>query len=94
MSETLLERLEKARAEVARLEREATAATCAEVGHRWKTRGGCNAGCHKECTCSVPVHECEVCKDCDYGDNVWADDVRRQCLENNGPFEDEEGDQA
>ncbi|RVD32016.1 hypothetical protein EN742_33425 [Mesorhizobium sp. M4A.F.Ca.ET.020.02.1.1] len=90
MSETVLDRLEKAKAEVARLEIEARAAHCSVVGHRWKSIGGCNAGCHKDCSCSVPVHECEVCKECDYGDNAWADETRRNCVAVNGPFEDEE----
>lgn len=78
----LIDRLEAARAEVSRLEREAAAATCAEVGHRWKHIGGSNASCERsDCGCSVPVHECEVCKDCDYGDNAEAKEVRRSCTE-------------
>lgn len=89
MNARLIDRLEAARAEVARLEREAAAATCAEVGHRWVSLGGRNAGCHKDCSCSVPVHECEVCKDCDYGDNQWARDTMADCLRVNGPFPEE-----
>lgn len=75
---TLAERLETARAEVALLERQAAAATCAEVGHRWKCLGGANCGC-PDGSCSVPVHECEACKDCDYGDNPEAAEVRARC---------------
>ncbi|EHK57725.1 hypothetical protein MAXJ12_08379 [Mesorhizobium alhagi CCNWXJ12-2] len=74
--------MEAARAEVSRLEREAAAATCAEIGHSWKSIGGCNAACENiDCGCSVPVHECEVCGDCDYGQNAEADEVKRTCTE-------------
>jgi len=80
----LLDKLDAARAEVARLEREAAGAPCAEVGHRWKFRGGKNAGCGDGCGCSVPVHECEACGDCDYGDTPAADEVRQACAEGRG----------
>lgn len=81
-----LEELENARAEVARLERIVAAASCAEVGHRWKFTGGRNCCCEavevgESGGCSIPVHECEVCGDCDYGDNQDATDVRATCLE-------------
>ncbi len=75
----LAEQLEMARAELARLERMAVAATCAEVGHRWVCLGGANCGCEGG-SCSVPVHECSSCHDCDYGDNAEADEVRARCL--------------
>lgn len=81
---TLSEQLEAARQNVARLEREVAAANCAEVGHRWKCLGGRNAGCDlegRDCHCSVPVHECEVCGDCDYGENAVAQEVFRACTE-------------
>lgn len=78
---TLLEHLEAARAEVARLEREVAAGPCREVGHAWRLIGGCSAGCDRDCRCSVPVHECAKCRDCDYGDNDEADKVREQCAE-------------
>lgn len=84
MSGTLVDHLEAARAEVARLERQIAASTCAEVGHRWKHIGGCNAGCElsdRDCGCSVPVHECEICGDCDYGNNAEAAAVKRTCTE-------------
>lgn len=77
----LVDRLNDARAEVSRLERQMAAATCAEVGHRWVSIGGCNAGCEPNCCCSVPVHECSVCKDCDYGENEEAKIIRKRCDE-------------
>lgn len=54
---------------------------CAVLGHRWKFTGGCNCGCRDDVACSVPVHECEACGDCDYGENEEADQVRRDCRE-------------
>jgi hypothetical protein len=74
----LAEQLESAKAEVARLERAAAAATCAEVGHRWESLGGANCGC-KAGACSVPVNTCTACGDCDYGDNDDASEIRRAC---------------
>lgn len=55
---------------------------CAALGHRWEFIGGKNAGCElgSDCWCSVPVHEC-ACGDCDYGDNVEADEIRVRCAE-------------
>ena len=75
----LLDALEAARAEVLRLERQAASATCAEIGHRWLSVGGRNAGCGLYCGCSVPVHECSVCKDSDYGENAEAEEIRADC---------------
>lgn len=54
---------------------------CAEEGHSWRSLGGCNAGCSESCGCSVPVHECSRCGDCDYGDNAEADSIRDHCRE-------------
>jgi hypothetical protein len=65
--------------ESARLKRAIASAPCAEVGHRWKFVGGCNACCSDECNCSVPVHECEVCGDCDYGENEEAREIIAKC---------------
>lgn len=48
--------------------------------HDWQHIGGCNAGCDPYCNCSIPVHECARCGDCDYGRNPEADDVRAECL--------------
>lgn len=53
---------------------------CATLGHRWIFTGGAACGC-PDGACSVPVHECESCGDCDYGDNVVADQVRTRCAE-------------
>lgn len=75
------EELERAKNEVARLERIVATRPCAEVGHRWKHIGGSNAGCEKDCACSIPVYTCEVCKDCDYGENEEAREVRADCAE-------------
>jgi len=55
---------------------------CQSLGHKWKFVGGRTAGCSDdldECDCSVPVHECEICGDCDYGENEEADEVRQEC---------------
>ena len=81
VSRDLLTDLGKARARVAQLERAVRQASCREVGHDWKSIGGCNAGCRlgKDCGCSVPVHECTKCGDCDYGDNDWAEKTRTEC---------------
>lgn len=58
---------------------------CLSNGHTWKFIGGANAGCGPACACSIPVHECIVCGDCDYGDNDEANDKREECalLEHN-----------
>lgn len=52
---------------------------CEVLGHVWKHRGGRNCGCDDRAGCSVPVHECEACGDCDYGENEEADEIRRRC---------------
>lgn len=78
---TPIQRLEAARAEVAQLERQIAGMTCKQRGsHRWKSIGGANCGC-PEGNCSVPVHECEDCKDCDYGENAEANEKRVECAE-------------
>ena len=51
---------------------------CREA-HDWVSIGGCNAGCSDFCCCSVPVHECSRCGDCDYGENDEAEEVRKNC---------------
>lgn len=53
--------------------------SCEVYGHDWKSLGGCNAGCDELCACSVPVHECTRCKDCDYGENDEAIATRERC---------------
>lgn len=52
---------------------------CQDGKHDWRFRGGCNAGCCDDCACSVPVHECAGCGDCDYGQNEEADEIRAGC---------------
>ena len=52
---------------------------CCEAGHDWQPAGGCNAGCHADCSCSVPVHKCSRCGDYDYGVNEEAQQVRADC---------------
>lgn len=62
--------------------------SCAVRGHRWKHIGGMNACCDwggGGCHCSIPVHECTDCGDCDYGENAEADDIKRQCAEQGDP---------
>lgn len=77
----LADKLDDARAEVARIERAIGAATCAEIGrHTWASIGGANCGCDGG-QCSIPVLECERCGDSDYGDNEEARDFRKQCAE-------------
>lgn len=50
-----------------------------DAGHDMQSIGGCNAGCHDDCSCSVPVHTCTRCGYCDYGVNAYADEVRHGC---------------
>lgn len=56
---------------------------CAQGDHRWKRIGGCACCCdlgdniHGEC--SLPVHECEECGDCDYGDNADSAKIKAEC---------------
>jgi len=52
---------------------------CAILGHVWEHAGGANCGCHEDAQCSVPVHECRVCGDFDYGDNDEAREQRAEC---------------
>ena len=75
----LLDDLEKAEAELARIKREIAQGPCREFGHTWVLRGGTNAGCGDGCQCSVSLHVCTKCGDCDYGDNQEADEIRTQC---------------
>lgn len=48
-------------------------------GHAWSSVGGANAGCGEDCFCSVPVHECSRCGECDYGENDEASEIRSAC---------------
>lgn len=52
---------------------------CSDVGHAWKFYGGKNAGCNDDCSCSVPVYHCVVCKDYDYGINDEGAQIIRDC---------------
>jgi hypothetical protein len=82
---SLANELREAEANVEALKRRIAAATCAQIGeHDWKSVGGCNAGCDDDCCCSVPVHACTRCGDCDYGQNKWADETRAKCREKRG----------
>ena len=78
MMQNPLDRVAALREEANRLERIINSKSCAE-GHIWVSVGGCNAGCCDECCCSVPVNQCKVCGQYDYGDNEDARDVRSNC---------------
>lgn len=75
----ILQELEDARAKVKALEQRIKNEHCSKVGHTWESLGGCNAGCHEHCSCSVPVNHCPKCGDCDYGQNSEADEIRSKC---------------
>lgn len=87
---SLLDEIADLDAKLAQLKRRAAAAPCAEVGHRWKFLGGANAGYDDRCRCSVPVHECEACGDCDYGINVEGREIRSKCVERRAEDGDED----
>lgn len=65
---TLRDEIKELEAKLTYLRHKEATGGCAEVGHRWKFIGGSNAGCGPNCCCSVPVCECKVCRDCDYGE--------------------------
>jgi len=73
--------LAEAEAQVHRLKREMAQGPCVEFGHDWQFTGGKNAACGDGCGCSVPVHVCTKCGDCDYGDNDEADRIKGRCNE-------------
>lgn len=52
---------------------------CAILGHKWVFTGCAPCGCDTYLGCSIPVYECELCGDCDYGDNEEADKTRADC---------------
>lgn len=54
---------------------------CVHGDHDWQSTGGCHCGCEDGRSCSVPVHECTRCGDCDYGDNDEARDIVAKCAE-------------
>lgn len=85
----LTDKLETARAEVARLERIAATATCRDLGCDMVNVGGANCGCMfmddqgnpLPGQCSVPVNSCSRCGDCDYSENDEARETRSYCHE-------------
>lgn len=52
---------------------------CNVLGHKWVFLGGAHASCECGGGCSVPVYECSACGDCDYGENVEADEIKAEC---------------
>lgn len=93
---SLSDQLEAARAHVAHLERIAATATCRELGCDMKSIGGCCASCdgeHGLCSCSVPVHTCTRCGDCDYGENEQAEQIRADCKLTRDPLFEHEPDE-
>ena len=85
---TLREELEEAEGRIAHLRRQIAASGCAKAGHKWKHLGGKNCGCFEGSSCSLPVHECEVCGDCDYGENRWSTEQIAKCRDY-GPLADQ-----
>lgn len=76
---TLRDQLVEAEDRAAELRRRIAAEGCATAGHVWRHIGGRNAACSDDCGCSVPVHECTVCGDSDYGDNPEAAKTLAEC---------------
>jgi hypothetical protein len=52
-------------------------------GHTMEFAGGANCGC-EDGACSVPVYECALCGDSDYGENDEAKAKRRHCTDLKG----------
>lgn len=80
---SLREELAEVEARAAHLRNRIGAENCFTAGHDWRHVGGKNAGCDRgnDCGCSVPVHECLVCGDSDYGDTPEAAQIIRHCAE-------------
>lgn len=75
----IAQQIDEAKANLERLERQAAAATCSELGrHDWNSTGGAGCGCENG-FCSVPVNICARCGDCDYGENADAREIRLAC---------------
>jgi hypothetical protein len=55
---------------------------CNVLGHVWVFTGARWCGCEgsESRGCSVSVHECSACGDCDYGENDEADEIRAECV--------------
>lgn len=54
---------------------------CSILGHKWVMRGGASCCCPDGGGCSIPVHECVACGECDYGDTEEAVKIRARCVE-------------
>lgn len=54
---------------------------CAQGEHAWKFIGCAPCCCDDLGGCSMPVHVCENCGDCDYGENEESSIVRTRCRE-------------
>lgn len=74
-------KLERIEADLKRRTQRELVEICQTIGCDMQSVGGCNAGCGDDCYCSVPVHKCTRCGDCDYGENEEAEQVRRDCAE-------------
>lgn len=81
---SLLDELSDLEARAAALRRQIAAGPCREYGHDWKHIGGRNAGCSRDCSCSVPVYHCSKCGDYDYGDNAEAAEKIAECARSDG----------
>lgn len=53
--------------------------SCLRDGHAWKFIGCRACGCERSGGCSIPVHRCTVCNDCDYGENEEACRIEENC---------------
>ena len=76
----LRELINEKRKELEALEQSAKSESCLKLGHDWIFSGGKNCGC-VDGDCSVPVHKCSRCGDCDYGDNAEADRLKESCFQ-------------
>ena len=54
---------------------------CQDGKHQPQLVGGMNAGCGQFCHCSVPVYECAICGECDYGNNDETAEIIAKCAE-------------
>lgn len=61
------------------LDKAIAAALCGDGDHKWKFIGCAGCSCDDIGGCSLPVHECENCGDCDYADNEESAEIRAKC---------------
>jgi hypothetical protein len=54
---------------------------CNVLSHKWMFIGGASRTLSDGGYCSVPVHKCEFCGDCDYGENDEARQIIAECEE-------------